>query len=283
MKIISASRRTDIPAFLPEWFMNKIREGNVEVKNPFNNTSRLVSLLPEDVAGIVFWTRNPLPLIPFLSELQDRAFSFYFLLSITGLGNPLERRNPALEVALEGFRKAAELAPVHWRFDPIPYDGTKASEEEILNRFNGLAKELQGHTKKCYISFLQPYRKQKLRFKEINYCYQEASEIDRRELAAKLGKIAKKFEMEVYSCCSEYLESPTVKRGSCINQETLEKITGKPVLEKKHPSRKECNCLKSTDIGLYNTCLHECLYCYATGKYETARRNADELNKTIRG
>ncbi|MBF0274806.1 MAG: DUF1848 domain-containing protein [Nitrospinae bacterium] len=270
MNIISASRRTDIPAFYPDWLIEKIRLGKVIVRDPYRIKYRTFSLLKKDVAAFVFWTRNPAPLIPYLKEIKEGGFPFYFLMTITGMGKPLENRNPDLEDAIDSFIEISEkYSPIFWRFDPILYRGTPEEEEEIIERFNKILLRIAGKTNRCYISFMQSYKKQENRFNAIGYSYKEAKENKRNELANKLGEIAKSKGVTLYSCCSDYLDGDFIQPGSCINKETIEEISGESIEIQQRKTRKQCNCIQSIDIGIYNTCFHECLYCYATANYET--------------
>jgi hypothetical protein len=164
--IISASRRTDIPAFYSKWFMNRIYEGKVVVYNPYNKCGYEVSLNPKNIDAIVFWSKNYGPLIPKLDELK-REYNLYFLFTITGLKDILEDNVIPPEKAIEQLKYISKsFSPNHiqWRFDPIVLTN-KTPKEFYIDKFYQLAKELKGYTTRCYISFANIYKKNEKNFK----------------------------------------------------------------------------------------------------------------------
>lgn len=158
--IVSVSRRTDIPALYADWFFNRLTAGFALVRNPFNARQlRQVSLLPADVAGLVFWTRNPAPMLSRLAGLD--AYRFYFMITITGYGAPLENAAPAIDATILACRELSRLIGpqrVIWRYDPIILDVSHDAAWHTAN-FARLANELQGATDKCILSFLSLYAK----------------------------------------------------------------------------------------------------------------------------
>jgi Domain of unknown function (DUF1848). len=159
--IISASRRTDIPAFYSEWFLNRIKAGFLIVRNPMNpkQLSRIV-LTPDVVDCIVFWTKNPTPMLPKLDELKD--YNYYFQFTLTGYGQDIERNLPSKkDVLIPAFLELSEKIGAHrviWRYDPILIN-SKYSEEYHVSAFKQIAEALNGHTEKCVFSFVDRYRK----------------------------------------------------------------------------------------------------------------------------
>ena len=272
--IISASRRTDIPAFYSSWFIERIREGKVIVKNPFNPTQKkVVSLVPEDVDVIVFWTRNADPLLGHLKELDQRGFRYVFLYTITGYGPPLERHAPPLEEAIETFKKLSEkIGPerITWRFDPIVYISGRG-EEWIISRFEKIARSLRHETKRVIISFLDFYKKvaKRLAKLEEETGVKVVDIIKRREIieqiSTNLSSLASKNDMKIFSCAEKVdLKSFGIRPGSCIDGELLNQIFGLKIkVEKDKNQRPQCRCTISQDIGEYNTCKYRCVYCYA--------------------
>ena len=164
--IISASRRTDVPAFYTDWFMQRIQQGKVITYNPYNKVGTEFSLRPDDVDAIVFWSKNYGPLIPRLDELRDK-YRLYFLYSITGLSNILEENVINVEKAVEQFIYISEKFSkehIQWRFDPIVLTN-RTTEDFYIHQFSKLAKRLEGYTKRCYISFVTVYSKVAKTFK----------------------------------------------------------------------------------------------------------------------
>jgi len=274
IKIISASRRTDIPAFYSEWFMDRIREGHCLVPNPFNakQVSR-VSLKPQDVQAIVFWTRDPKPLIKYLPELDQKGYRYYFQYTIIGYPRSIEPKTPPIDDAIKTFRKLSELIGkdrVIWRYDPIFYSNETPKEWHI-KQLSYLIEKLKSHTKRLVISFIDPYRKTKIRmnketgsnFRLAPYAFEVAAY---DKLIEWIGKQAASAGLEVRTCAEDAsLERLGIKHGKCIDDNLIGKTWGITVSKRKDPSqRKLCGCVVSKDIGVNNTCLFGCKYCYAT-------------------
>jgi hypothetical protein len=279
--IISASRRTDIPAFYSEWFMNRIRAGYCTVPNPFNPTQvSHVSLKPEDVDVIVFWTRNPRPLFPFLTKLKEGGYRYYFLYTLMDNPRALDPKCPPLEVSLKTFQELADrIGPkkLIWRYDPVVFStATPADFHE--KTYQRIAQALQGHTRRCVISILDVYRKAQKRFRklaeeglELLACEGEAF----GDLMKTFVRAATENGMQVVSCAEEFdLQPFGIQPGKCVNDEYIYNVFGINVTNKKDPSqRKACSCVVSKDIGMYDTCLFGCQYCYATTSLERAKIN----------
>lgn len=279
--IISASRRTDIPAFYSEWFINRIRAGFLLTRNPFNyHQITRVSLLPEDVDAIVFWTRNPTKLIPYLNELTQTGHRFYFQFTITGYPRALDTKTLNPHKAVYAFKKlASEVGPdkIIWRYDPILLSNLLPFEEHI-RLFSKLASTLEGHTHRVVISFADLYKKTEKNLKTVdNLIYQDI--VQNHEiclsLANKLAQIAHQHGMEIFSCAEDMeLAQQGISHGKCIDEQLLNKVFGLKLTESKDPGQREaCGCVKSIDIGAYNTCLHGCKYCYATFNSQQANTN----------
>jgi len=278
MKVISASRRTDIPAFYSDWFINRIRAGFCHWRNPFSNQIYRVSLAPEDCYAIVFWTRGPQPLIPKLAELNGRGYRYYFLYTILGYPNSIETHNPPLEKSIETFREISRFVKpdfVVWRYDPIVISNVTPLSFH-LERFAHIAKNLAGYTHRCIYSFLDMYGKSKRNLARLSdqhgLVFEPPSQQLRCELLGELARIAKAHSIQMYSCCEDdYLRMPEIRRGSCVDLQLLRQLTSNPrlILHSK-PTRDFCGCVESVDIGSYNTCLFGCTYCYATSSRTAA-------------
>lgn len=273
--LISASRRTDIPAFYAEWFFNRIKEGYVLVRNPMNahQVSR-IDLSPEVVDGIVFWTKNPLPMLDRLGELKD--YMYYFQFTLNAYGQDVESHVPAKsKVIIPAFQKLVDaVGPerVIWRYDPIFYSD-KYDFAYHTHYFAKLAEKLTPYTKKCTISFLDLYRSAARNIKAINA--RQLSEEEQRKLAAQLAEIAGGYGLKLDTCAESIdLQHYGIERAHCVDAELFGKLLHCPLqLAKDKNQRLECGCVESIDIGSYDTCCHGCQYCYATNGAARAVQN----------
>jgi hypothetical protein len=263
--IISASRRTDIPAFYTNWFINSLKQGFVDVKHPYAKKWQRISLKPEDIGAVVFWSKNYSPLLRRIQEIEKRVTNLFFHFTITG-NEILEPNVPHYIEAIKDFIFISKrYSPKHiiWRFDPICITD-ELSFDYYQDKFVRCAERLQGYTDKCYISFVNLYKKVIINLKKyVNQKPLKINEITKRKFAYKLACIAEKYNIKLYSCCNDYLLSEKVGKASCINGHYLSHLFNIFVDTRSAPTRKECACTKSIDIGKYNTCFHGCIYCYA--------------------
>lgn len=280
MKIISASRRTDIPAFYSRWLLNRLDAGFCHWINPFGGQVYRVSLRPEDCLAIVFWTRNPLPLLPYLRDLQRRGYRFYFHVTINGYPPDIEHNNPAVDKAVAAFRALSDLigpAVTHWRYDPIVISDRTPPAYHI-EQFDRLSAALEGATERCSFSFLDFYGKTRRNLarlsRERGITFEDPDVEHQRTLVAALAAIARARAIALYACC----EAPLVDDGAgvaaskCIDSDMIRLLRGDAdVRLKAAPTRDGCGCAEAVDIGAYDTCAFGCAYCYATNSAETAR------------
>lgn len=278
--IISASRRTDIPAFFPEWFMSRLREGYTLVRNPFNGKESRVDLTPCTTDCIVFWTKNPRPLMKYLDEIDALGYKYYFLFTLNNYPRILEPAVPSFdEITVTFSELAASLgnSRVIWRFDPILLSSV-TPEEFITENFGMIARELRAYTKRVIFSFCDFYGKVK---KNLRLLEEEKGVICadisdnapvKMRIASRLAEIARAHDMEISSCAeTEDFTSLGIRRGACVDRELIGNILGVSVgAPKDKGQRKECGCAMSRDIGKYATCAHGCVYCYATGNRNEA-------------
>ncbi len=270
MRIISASRRTDIPAFHADWFMQRIDEGSVRWRNPFGGQEIETSLLPEDVAAIVFWSRDYRPMIPHLGELYRRGYRFLFHFTITGLPNIFEPQVPDVQISFSIAHKLADeygADALLWRYDPVLISSITSADYH-LNRFSELSAQLKGYTSRCYFSFPTFYGKVVRRVGQLKQrtgveCIDPP--VDQKlQLAQNLAEIADASGIEMFSCCSDHLVSDTISKAHCVDAELLQRLyPDRRFSYKLKGSRTQCGCYESTDIGAYGTCGHGCVYCYA--------------------
>jgi DNA repair photolyase len=274
--IISASRRTDIPSYYSDWFFKRIKEGFVLVRNPMNyhQISR-ISLEPEVVDGIVFWTKNPLPMLDRLEELKE--YMYYFQFTLTSYENDVEQNIPSkIESLIQTFKTLSSKIGadrVIWRYDPILIN-YKYSFDYHVRYYEKLAKELHNFTRKVTISFIdEEYRGVKDNIKELallNF----PIEIQ-RELSSRLAEIAHHYDLEIDTCAEHIdLDEFGIKHARCIDDRLFEKLLGCRLnVDKDKNQRLECGCVISIDVGMYNTCLNGCRYCYANYNRSTVEGN----------
>lgn len=305
--IISASRSTDIPAFYAQWFINRLRKGYCAWYNPFNRQKMYISFANCKV--VVFWTKNPKPMIPFLSELDKRGIHYYFQVTF----NDYEKENfepnvPALQERISTFKQLSNLIgkeKVIWRFDPLILTPNITSDV-LIDRIKNIGEQIKEYTDKLVFSFVdvKAYRKVQNNLVKDTSCFTkdtidsaELKEWQQIEIVEKLVKLREKWHEEgwniTFATCTENidLEKYGIEHNRCIDGELMKRIfaedkellyylyTGKlperdlfgdiPHIPensknlKDKGQRKICGCMESKDIGMYNTCPHLCVYCYA--------------------
>jgi len=266
MNIISASRRTDIPAFFMPWFMNRLKAGFAEYPNPFNGKLVRVSLKPEAVHSVIFWSKNYKPFLNYIKLLENSGYNYSLHYTLTALPSKFEPKVPTKNEAIKTFEALAkQIKPeqVFWRYDPI-YLNNDLTPFYYLKSFEHLAKELCHFTQHCFISFIQPYRNVLRRFKFFDLEFQESDIHIKKQMVRELNEIAKHYDISLKVCSQDELLENQELKASCIDGNYLNQLfPEKPLINKKSPSRKSCGCTISKDIGVYGTCAHGCVYCYA--------------------
>ena len=272
--ILSVSRRTDIPAFYAEWFFQRIREGFLYVRNPMNprQVSR-IGLSPEVVDCIIFWSKNPAPMLERLDELRE--YPFYFQFTLTGYGRDIEPGLPdKRKEVIATFQKLSEKVGkerVVWRYDPILVNG-RYTIEYHLKAFEEIAGCLKGYTEKVVISFVDFYAKTLRNTKDLYI--KSLSREEMREIAEGMAQIAKNCGLVIETCAEQInLQDVGIRHGSCIDKKRIEKIAGCSLsVEKDKNQREACGCCESIDVGAYNTCRNGCRYCYANYHEEQVQK-----------
>lgn len=261
--IISASRRTDIPAFFSEWFFKRLEEKYVYVRNSFNpHQISSINLSPEVVDGIVFWTKNA---IPMLSQLERLApYPYYFHWTVNPYGCDIEPSVPSKNnVLIPGFKKLADKIGserVIWRYNPIVFT-SKYTVDYHLCYFEKLSRRLSGYTDRCVVSFLDYYENTRQNMKRRGL--KEISDAEKTDLIGRFAQIAQSYDIDL-EMCVDTQKPAGVKAARCVDRTIFEKILGCSLSIEKDPGeRPECRCLESVDIGMYDTCSNGCLYCYA--------------------
>ncbi len=270
--IINTGCRTDIPAFYAKWFMNRIREGYVLVRNPYNpNQVTKYNLSPKVVDCLAFCTKNPEPMLTYLDELD--MYKQYWFVTITPYGKDIEPNVPDKKKIMESFKKLSKhigVDAIGWRYDPI-FIGNGFDVNKHVEYFEKMAKELKGYTYNCTISFLDVYEKVKRNAPNINPPTKE----EQIEIAKAFSKIGKENNMVIHACCEKtYLSQYGLQCNGCMSQEIVEKAINNTLHPPKRKNiRQECNCLMGNDIGAYNTCGHLCKYCYANANKQFVIEN----------
>lgn len=273
--ILMVSGRTDIVAFYSKWFLNRYKEGFIDVRNPFN--PKLVSRINFDnVDLILFCTKNPLPIIPYLKEIKKPIL---FHITLTSYKKDLEPNVIPKGKIIEGIKKISNIIGKEntvVRYDPILLNDNYTIEYHKKN-FNKLCELLDGYITKIIVSFIDEYKNVKknqsfLRIKKF-------TEDDYKEIGKSFSESAKKHNMSVQTCFEErnLVEYGFIK-GDCISAETAYKMTGKEF--DKWTARKggKCACVKMVDIGVYNSCSHFCKYCYANFNEKEVEYNIKKHN-----
>jgi len=262
--IISASRRTDIPSHFSEWFFNRIKEKFVYIRNPFNTHQiNIINLDPELIDCIVFWSKNPKPMIDKLDLLKD--YKYYFQFTLTPYESDVEARLPPKTEIIETFKKLSDIIgpqKVIWRYDPILIND-KYNIAYHIDKFERMAGVFKGYTEKVTFSFIDFYKKitENIKLLEIT----EISIKEKNIIAQKFSEIARNNNLSIDTCAEDIdLSKYGITHARCIDDRLISKITGYNLfVEKDKNQRPECGCVKSIDIGEYNSCSNGCVYCYA--------------------
>ncbi len=272
--IINTGLRTDIPAFYSEWFMNRLREGFVCVRNPYQkNQINQYRLDPEVVDCLGFCTKNPRPLLTDEAFRLLKSFHQFWYVTITPYGPEIEPGVPQKEQVIEDFIFLSKhYGPdcVGFRYDPI-FLSEVYTLQRHFTEFEEICSKLEGYTKVAVISFIDLYEKERRNFPEV----QEISFSERLKIGGQFSKIAKSHGMILKPCAEgDELEKFGADCSGCMTLSTYEKACGyKLAVPVKKSGRRECICLLTCDIGQYDTCLHLCRYCYANSNRQNVLKN----------
>ncbi len=280
--IISASRRTDIPSYYSEWLFNRLREEYVLVRNPMNiHQIGRIDLSPSVVDGLVLWTKNPIPMLQRLSELEK--YNYYFQFTLNVYGKDVEPNIPSKkETIIPAFIELSKTVGrdrVIWRYDPI-FLNEHYTMEYHCTYFQKLVALLSEYTEKCTVSFIDLYRNTARNVQPLQI--QIETHEQQLELLDTFSKIAHQYGIYI-DTCAEAIELGGLKipHACCIDKERLERLGHcKLNVEKDKNQRPECGCVASIDIGAYNTCKNGCLYCYANYSNTTVTKNSERHNPT---
>lgn len=278
--ILSVSRRTDIPSCYAEWFMNRIREGYAYVRNPmYPEKVSKVAITKDVIDCIVFWTKNPCPLIPYLDELK--GYNYYFQFTLTGYGEDVEPELGADKAQMQqAFHELSDLVGknrVIWRYDPI-FLSESYNMEFHIDTFKKIAESLKGYTERVVISFIDLYGSTVYNTKELSL--RTSSEEEMHFMAKEMARIAENNGIQIEACAEKVdFSEDGVKAGHCIDKEYIESLIGYRLTGTKDKGQREaCGCMESVDIGKYNTCKNGCKYCYANNTKSAIQTNIQNYN-----
>jgi hypothetical protein len=277
--IVSASYRTDIPAFYGDWFLGRLQAGACDVANPYGGPAYRVPLVGPEAEGFVFWTRNIAPFGAALEAVAARDLPFVVHYTITGYPKALEAsvipavRSVALVRAL-----AERYGPraVVWRYDPLLITSLTPPQWH-RETFAGLAAALAGATDEVVLSFAQVYRKTRANTERAarkhGFTWRDPAPEEKRALLAELAGLARAQGLKPTLCAQPELLDEALKAARCIDAGRLSDVAGHTIEAKTKGNRPGCLCAQSRDIGAYDTCPHGCVYCYAVSHPDTAKRN----------
>lgn len=274
--ILNISGRTDIVAYYTDWLMNRLKEGFIDVRNPFN--PKLVSrIMLEDVDLLFFCTKNPIPILDTLKYIDKKV---YFHITLTPYKKDIEPNVPPKKDVIDAIKKLSSLIGkenIVIRYDPI-FISEKYNLDYHIKAFDRICELLDGYVSKILIHFIDDYKNVRKNYKVLKY--RELCEDDYRVIGASFSKSAKKHNIEVHTCneANDLCQYGFIK-DDCLSKELAYKLTGKEY-KKKWTARKDlvCNCVEMVDIGAFNTCKHFCKYCYANYDEKKVNTNYDKHN-----
>jgi hypothetical protein len=273
--IISASYRSDIPAFHGDWFLAALAAGEVAVANPYSQRPYLVDLHPEAVDGYVFWTRNARPFAPALAAVAAQGKPFVVQYTILGYPRAIDTNVIDPKLAIDNARAIAGTygrRVVVWRYDPILLTpGTEADWHRA--NFARLADALAGITDEVVVSFAQLYAKSARNLAKAGIAWRVPDLPEQAALTADLGAIAAERAIAPSLCTQPDLAgASSAAAARCVDAARLADIAGRPIAAATKGNRPGCLCAQSRDIGAYDSCVHGCRYCYAVADHEAVQR-----------
>lgn len=274
--IVSASYRTDIPAFHADWFAARLEDGHCDVASPRGGAPYRVALTPDRVDGFVFWTRNAAPFGAALGRVAALGVPFVVHFTVTGYPRALDAhtvRADAASAQIAALARAHGPRAVVWRYDPVVLTSLTPPDWHERN-FSRLAAGLRGHVDECVVSFAHIYRKTRRRLdgaaRRGGFSWRDPETAEKRRLAARLAAVAAGHGMRLALCSQPGLAAGAAGEARCIDPGRLSDIAGREIGARRRGNRPGCLCAESRDIGAYDTCAHGCVYCYAVSDHGRA-------------
>lgn len=278
--VLSASYKTDIPAFYGDWFVNRLKAGHVVVPNAWNNRPFTVDLRPGSLSGLVLWTRNFRPFLHHMPTVDALGLPTVIQYTITGYPRGLDRFVPDTDQALDTIRMLAEARgpnAVVWRYDPVILSSL-TPQSWHQDTFSRLATALKGAVNEVVVSFAHFYRKTLRNLGQAaerdQLDWHDPDDTTKKSMLADLLPIAQQNGMTLSLCAQRNLLVPGVRDAACIDPERLSRLAGDTVMPGLRSHRQTCGCTTSRDIGAYDTCPQGCVYCYANSTHSKARKAA---------
>lgn len=276
--IVSASYRTDIPAFYAPWFLRRLEAGSCRVANPYGGGGYEVSLAPGAVDGFVFWSRNLRPLLPELDTVR-RVAPFIVQFTVTGYPRALENSVIAVDEAVEQLRELRRRFGQRvavWRYDPVVFTAELDAAAHLAG-FAALAQALAGTVDEVVLSVVHPYRKTRRNLDRAagrhGFGWRDPPADEKRQLLAGLAEIAQEQGIAPTLCSQPEFLGPGLGEASCVDAGRLADVAQQPIASRERGNRPGCRCAQSRDIGAYDTCPHGCIYCYAVADRDRAVAN----------
>lgn len=276
--IVSASYRTDIPAFYGDWFMRRLTAGYCRVVNPYGGRPYRVALDRDAVDGFVFWTRNAAPFLDRLNDIGRAGFPFIVQMTITGYPRILEASVPDAGQSAALLRTIARrFGPrvAVWRYDPVLLTSLTEADWHVDN-FAGLAESLRGFTDEVVVSFTDFYAKTTAHLRAAaevqGFTWRDPAAEEKRVLTKRLAAIAADSGMTLTLCVEPDLLDEGIDAARCVDAIRLSDVAGRPLAAREKGNRPGCACAESRDIGAYDSCVQGCVYCYAVRSPAAARR-----------
>jgi DNA repair photolyase len=287
--IVSATWRSDIPAWHSDWFMERLRRGHM-----LSTYRRRKYVSFDKTRIIVFWTKNPTPIFKHLDELDQMGIGYYFHHTLTDYDRErLEPNLPPLADRTDAFKRLSNRIGkerVLWRFDPLVLTDT-IDRERLASKVCSVMESLSGYTKKLVISFFDPTARKKVERQLINAGVhaKKFTADDMKYVSCRIADYAAKFKIQVAACAEEMdLSSFGIRRNRCIDDEYLRRVFKQDTdlmsfIDtvagiKNQGQRKLCGCIPSFDVGTYNTCKNGCVYCYANNSQKAVANNFNRLS-----
>ncbi|MGM9796078.1 MAG: DUF1848 domain-containing protein [Parabacteroides sp.] len=317
-EVISASRSTDIPAFYADWFFHRLKVGYSAWTNPFNGVRSYVSY--QHTRFIVFWSKNPRPLLSHLAELEERGIDCYIQYTLNDYHlEGLEPEVRPLGERIDTFKRLVDRlgsSRVIWRFDPLILTD-QITQDALLEKVQRIGEQLRGYTEKLVFSFadIAAYKRVKGNLDRLGVHYREWDDASMRQMAEGLARMNQSWGLRLATCGERIdLSNLGIERNHCVDDELMIRLAYRdkalmdflkvriesiptaslfdtaPALpagaillpdgryavrgnNRDSGQRLYCGCMRSKDIGEYNTCIHSCAYCYANSSSEAARAN----------